>query len=427
MSMKFNIITFGCKVNAYESVYIKESLLKEKYVYEEDSSLSDIVIVNTCSVTNVADNKCKKAIRSLRNSNPNCLLVVCGCCAENHREELLSLNIDILIGNHDKSKIVTLINDYLKTREKQVKFYDEKNNIFEDMQIESFPLTRAYIKIQDGCNNYCSYCIIPYLRKNIRSKDFNDVLKETKNLVHKGYQEIVFTGINTGAYGKEKGLYDLTDLIHEVSKIDELKRIRLSSIEITEIDDKFINELKNNPKLCAHLHVSLQSGSARILKLMNRKYTKEDYLSKINKLKAARAELNLTTDVIVGFPGETEEEFMECISFCQEVGFSKIHVFPYSPREKTAAVKLPNQLSNDIKKNRARQLIAIDKKLQLEFNKQFLNQTLDVLIEESSAKESIGHTNNFLKVIIKDCLPHNTMQKCQIVEIYPEYVIGKLV
>lgn len=423
--MKFTILTFGCKVNSYESEFMKELLINHGYIYNENEKTSDIVIVNTCSVTNTADNKCKKTIRSVRRDNENSILVVCGCTAENHREELNDLNIDILIGNTDKSKIVEMIEEFKDTNKKYIKFYDERRKEFEDMNVESFSdLTRAYVKIQDGCNNYCAYCIIPYVRGSIRSKKFDEAVQEIKTLVSKGHKEIVFTGINTGAYGKETGLYDLTDLIREISKIDGLERIRVSSIEITEIDDKFIEEMRINPKLCAHLHVSLQSGSERVLQVMNRKYTKAEYLEKISKLKNARPEINLTTDVIVGFPTETEEEFNECIEYCKIVGFSKIHVFPYSKREGTKAASMDGHLPNNIKKDRARKLIAIDNDLQLEYNKKFIDKTVNVLIEEIVDGKSIGHTQNFLKVEIDEILNTNTCYDVIVKEAYIDKVVA---
>lgn len=352
--------------------------------------------------------------------------MVCGCTAENHREELNDLDIDILIGNKDKSNVIKLIEDYKLSNEKYIKFYETRRLPFEDMKVDEFnDLTRAYVKIQDGCNNYCAYCIIPYVRGSIRSKNFDEAVKEINDLVLKGHKEIVFTGINTGAYGKEHGKYDLTDLIREISKIDGLERIRVSSIEITEIDDKFIEEMKINPKLCAHLHVSLQSGSERVLQIMNRKYTKAEYLEKISKLKNARPEINLTTDVIVGFPTETEEEFLECVDYCKEVGFSKIHVFPYSMREGTKAASMSGQIPNNIKKNRARQLIEIDNDLQLKFNEKFIGTSVNVLIEEIVDGKSIGHTQNFLKVIIEKELDTNVCYDVIITDANIDYVIGK--
>ena len=424
--MNFSVITFGCKVNTYESEYIKEQLINNKYKYNDDYKTSDIVIVNTCSVTNTADNKCKKMIRDVRRDNPNCLLVVCGCTAENHREELNDLNIDILIGNQKKSEITTLINNYLEDNKQYTYFCSTKQLPFENMVINNFNQTRAYVKIQDGCNNYCAYCIIPYTRGNIRSKELSLAIEEINNLVNKGYKEIVFTGINTGAYGKETGKYDLTDLIQEISKNPLLERIRISSIEITEITDKFINELKNNNKLCGHLHVSLQSGSNKILKLMNRKYTNEEYLNIINKIREARPNINLTTDVIVGFPGETEEDFKDCIDFCKKVKFSKIHVFPYSNRKGTKADTMPNQIDNTTKKERARKLIKIDEQLQKDYNDLFINKVVNVLIEEIIDNKSIGHTENFLKVIINKPLEINITYDVLITKTDIEYVEGEL-
>ena len=427
MCMKFSIITFGCKVNSYESEFMKEQLINNNFNYVDDYHDADIVIVNTCSVTNTADNKCKKAIRGVRRDLPEAVLMVCGCTAENHREELTNLDIDILIGNKEKSKVVELIKDYLVKKDKYIKFYDDRRTDFENMTVKKYDdLTRAFVKIQDGCNNYCAYCIIPYVRGSIRSKKMEDVLEEVKELVEMGHHEIVLTGINTGAYGKETGLYDLTDLIREMSKIEGLDRIRVSSIEMTEINDKFIDELKNNKKLCAHLHVSLQSGSERMLKLMNRKYTKDEYYNNILKIKEARPDINLTTDVIVGFPGETEEDFLECIDYCKKVEFSKIHVFPYSVREGTKAATMKDQLSNAVKKERSRRLIEIDNDLQLKYNEKFVGRVVNVLIEEVFDDYSIGHTENFLKVVVNKKLEENKSYDVLIKKAEITQVIGDL-
>ena len=426
--MKFNIISFGCKVNTYESEFMREQLLNNGFIYNDDYKTSDIVIVNTCIVTNTADNKCKKMIRSVRRENSKCILMVCGCTSENNRDKLNELDIDIMIGNNEKSKVVELIENFIKDRTKFVKFYNTRNVPFENMEIDEFSdMTRAYVKIQDGCNNFCAYCIIPYVRGNIRSKDIDVAYNEIKSLVEKGHKEIVFTGINTGAYGKEHGKYDLVDLIKRISVLDGLERIRISSIEITEIEDRLINEMKINNKLCGHLHVSLQSGSERILKLMDRKYTKDEYEDKINKLREARPNINLTTDVIVGFPGETEEDFLECVDYCKKIGFSKIHVFPFSKREGTKAAGMSNQLDNTIKKQRARRLIEIDDKLQKEYNDKFLGTKVNVLVEEVIDGKSVGHTENFLKVIIDEILETN---RCYDVIVYDTditYVMGKVV
>ena len=426
--MKFNIITFGCKVNSYESEFMKEQLINNGFVCNDDYKTSDIVIVNTCSVTNTADNKCKNMIRSIRRENNDCILMVCGCSSEHNREILNDLNIDVLIGNNEKSKVVSLINDYIKDKEKYIKFYNTRNVPFENMEIEEFSsMTRAYVKIQDGCNNFCAYCVIPYVRGNIRSKDIDVAYNEIKALVDKGHKEIVFTGINTGAYGKEHGKYDLVDLIKRISLLEGLDRIRVSSIEMTEINDRFIEEMRINKKLCGHLHVSLQSGSERILEIMNRKYTKAEYKEKVNKLRKAREDINLTTDVIVGFPTETEEEFLECVEYCKDIAFSKIHVFPFSKREGTKAASMSGHLDNSIKKDRARRLIAVDDVLQKNYNDKFLGKVVNVLIEENEGKISIGHTENFLKVIVDGILETNKCYDVIIVDSDITYVKGELI
>lgn len=426
--MKFNIISFGCKVNTYESEFMREQLLNNGFIYNDDYKTSDIVIVNTCSVTNTADNKCKKMIRSVRRENVSCILMVCGCTSENNREKLNDLDIDIMIGNNEKSKVVELINNFIKDRVKFVKFYNTRNVPFEDMEIDEFnDMTRAYVKIQDGCNNFCAYCIIPYVRGNIRSKDIDVAYNEIKTLVDKGHKEIVFTGINTGAYGREHGKYDLVDLIKRISLLDGLERIRISSIEITEITDRLIEEMRINKKLCGHLHVSLQSGSERILKLMDRKYTKAEYAEKINKLRDARENINLTTDVIVGFPGETEEDFLECVEYCKKIGFSKIHVFPFSKREGTKAAGMIGQLDNAVKKQRARKLIEIDEELQRNYNEKFVGSVVNVLIEEIEDGRSIGHTENFLKVIVNGELESNKCYDVLITDVDVTFVSGKVI
>ena len=425
--MTFNIITFGCKVNSYESEYIKEDMLKNGYVFCDDYKVSDVVIVNTCSVTNMADSKCKKNIRSIRRENPNGILVVCGCSSENHHDDYIKMDIDILLGNSKKSEIVSLIGKYLECRNRYIYFNDDYKNVFENMTVSRYDdLTRAFVKIEDGCNNYCAFCVIPYVRGNIRSKKMEDVISEVNELVRIGHKEIVLTGINTGAYGKDIKKYDLTDLIKELSKIDGLDRIRISSIEMTEINDKFIEEFKNNNKICAHLHVSLQSGSSKILKLMNRKYTKEEYLDNIRKLKEARSDINLTTDVIVGFPGETNEDFLECIDFCKEVGFSKIHVFPYAKKDQTLSAKLDGHLSNDVKKDRAKKLIRISEMMEKDFYNRFVGKTVNVLIEENLDGFAIGHTDNYLKIKVNTVLSKGECYKVKVLEVMSDCLLAEL-
>ncbi len=400
--MKFNIVTFGCKVNQYESNMMKEKMLSSNFFYEENMSDANIIIVNTCSVTNVADKKCLKMIRKIKREYPNALLVVAGCSSQNNQNVYEALDIDILLGNKDKSKIAELIKEYLDTEKKYVKFYNERDLDFEDMLINDYNHVRAFVKIEDGCDNFCSYCIIPFVRGSVRSKDFDTVIKEAKLLTEHGHKEIVLTGIHTGHYMSNN--HDLTDLINELSKIDDLLRIRISSIEITELNDKFLEMLKINKKVCNHLHIPLQAGSDEILKRMNRKYDLAYYEDKINKIRSIRPDISITTDIIVGFPYETDELFSETLEFSKKMNFSKIHVFPYSIRVGTAAASMPNQVDETTKKVRVKKLMALSKKQEKEYYEKFKGKELDILVEECDNNVSIGHTSNYLMVTLNENL-----------------------
>uniref|UniRef100_UPI003FEE7A13 tRNA (N(6)-L-threonylcarbamoyladenosine(37)-C(2))- methylthiotransferase MtaB n=1 Tax=Candidatus Onthocola sp. TaxID=3085646 RepID=UPI003FEE7A13 len=400
--MKFNIVTFGCKVNQYESNMMKEKMLSSNFFYEENMSDANIIIVNTCSVTNVADKKCLKMIRKIKREYPNALLVVAGCSSQNNQNVYEALDIDILLGNKDKSKIAELIKEYLDTEKKYVKFYNERDLEFEDMLINDYNHVRAFVKIEDGCDNFCSYCIIPFVRGSVRSKDFDTVIKEAKLLTEHGHKEIVLTGIHTGHYMSNN--HDLTDLINELSKIDDLLRIRISSIEITELNDKFLEMLKINKKVCNHLHIPLQAGSDEILKRMNRKYDLAYYEEKINKIRSIRPDISITTDIIVGFPYETDELFSETLEFSKKMNFSKIHVFPYSIRVGTAAASMPNQVDEVTKKVRVKKLMALSEKQEKEYYEKFKGKELDILVEECDNNVSIGHTSNYLMVTLNENL-----------------------
>lgn len=400
--MKFNIVTFGCKVNQYESNMMKERMLSSNFFYVENISEANIIIVNTCSVTNVADKKCLKMIRRIKREYPNSILVVAGCSSQNKQEIYENLDIDILIGNKDKSKIDILLKEYIKTHKKYVKFYNDRKLDFEDMLISDYNHIRAFIKIEDGCDNFCSYCIIPYVRGSVRSKNFETVIKETKLLTQKGHKEIVLTGIHTGHY-MDNG-YDLTDLINELSKIEDLLRIRISSIEITELNDKFLNMLSTNKKVCDHLHIPLQAGSDEILKRMNRKYDLKYYEEKIKKIRMIRPDISITTDIIVGFPYETDKLFNETLEFSRKMNFSKIHVFPYSIRLGTSAANMPNQVDESIKKERVKKLMDLSKTMEKEYYNKFVGKELDILVEECDNNVSIGHSSNYLMIRLNEKL-----------------------
>lgn len=408
--MNFCVLTLGCKVNAYESELIKEIFLNAGYK-ETDQEASDVIIINTCTVTNQADSKSRKIIRHARKVNKQAILVVVGCMVEYHKNDLKGIDADIIIGNKDKSKILNLVQDFQEKRNNIVKLYDLRNVAFEDMRINNFEgHTRGFVKIQDGCNNFCSYCVIPFTRGNIRSKDISVAFEEIKCLVESGYQEIVLTGIHTGSY--KSGEFTLTDLIKKISTLDKLKRIRISSIEITELDDDFMEELKVNKKIVSHFHVPIQSGSDNILKLMNRKYTIQEYKEIINKLRSIRDDVNITTDLIVGFPNESNEDHQITIENLKSIKFSKIHTFPYSKRDGTKA-SLMTPVNDTVKKNRTKEILDLSDELESSYYQKYLNKEVEVLSEDGLS----GFTGNYIKVNFDKYVPNNTFVKVKIVEV----------
>ncbi len=404
--MKFYIETFGCKVNTYESNYIKQSLISSGFLYVNDLEDADIIIINTCTVTNTADSKCKKFVRKVRRENKDSVLVVLGCSVQNNFIEYNNMDIDILIGNQNKNKIPEIIREYLKHPAKYTHYNNNRDLVFEDMEISDFDHTRAFIKIQDGCDNFCSYCIIPFMRGKCRSKEFTKIIEEAKELVKHNHKEIVLTGIHTGSYNYEGK--DLVDVINALSEIPGLDRIRLSSVEITELNDKFLEMLKVNHKFCDHLHIPLQAGSDAILKLMNRKYDMNYFFNKIEKIRKIRPDISISTDIIVGFPNETEDNFADTYENAKKLAFSKIHVFPYSKRNGTVA-SMMKEVSSTEKTNRVHKLFDLSKELEEEYSEKFKGKKVKVLIEEVKDGVSIGHTSNYLKVIIPEKLERNNI------------------
>ena len=408
--MKIFIETLGCKVNTYESEVIKEEFLRNGYELADNLSDANVIVVNTCSVTNQSDAKSRKVIRNARKNNKNAILVVCGCSSQNHQDELKDLGADILIGNKDKSKIFDYVNNY--DNKQIINYYNMINTDFEKMSLDNYSeRTRAFVKIQDGCNNYCSYCIIPYLRGTIRNKDLNDAINEINTLVNNGFKEIVLTGIHTGSYP------ELVKLIQEISKNDKLERIRISSIEATEINDEFLKELKNNNKICNHMHIPVQAACDNTLKKMNRKYDMNKFKEIINKIREVRPDINITTDLIVGFPTETKEDFLESYNNANEIKFGKIHVFPYSKRDGTVAAKMKSIVTDAEKKERTHKMITLSNKLENEYYNKFIDKTLSVLVEEVFDKYCTGHTDNYIKVIINKNLEHNKFYNVKIIKV----------
>ena len=423
--MKAGILTLGCKVNMYESEFVANLLKNNGFEICDFHDVCDVYIINTCTVTNTSDIKSRKMIRQAIRNNPDACVVAMGCFIEANKNYQIP-GLDIVIGNKDKSKIVELIHQYFEKKNIIKDLYSNRFTEFEDMYIKEFPgRTRAFVKIQDGCDNFCSYCIIPFVRGKCRSKDKDKVISEINDLVSNGYQEVVLTGIHTGNYGYDKD-YDFADLLSEVVKIEGLKRLRISSIEITELNDRVLSIIKDNDVIVDHLHIPMQAGSDEILKLMNRKYDLDYYFKKIEQIRKIRPMISITTDVIVGFPGEDEKLFEKTIETCKKIGFAKIHVFPFSLRNGTKAEELPNHLSNEEKKKRSRKLLEVSKELENNYFSKFIGKSESVLIEQYKDGYSYGHTGNFLNVKIKGKLEHNKFYDVLITDISYPYCIGKI-
>lgn len=395
--MTFAIHTFGCKVNIYESEYVTNLLQTSGYKMVDFSEEADIYIINTCSVTNEADKKDRKLIHTTRKNHPDKLLVVMGCYSQLNKE---LIDADIVLGNKYKSNLVKLIEEYQRTKTKIINVEDLSKTNFEDMYINRFIThTRAFVKIQDGCNAFCAYCTIPYARGGIRSKDFNKAISEVTNLVENGYKEIVLTGIHTGRYGIDIDT-NLESLLKELIKIKGLLRIRLSSIEINEITEGIINLIKTSDKMAKHLHIPLQSGSDEILKSMNRHYTKDYFINKVNNIKKEIPDISITTDLIVGFPGETESNHQETIDTLNKIKFTKIHTFPYSKRSGTKAATMQGQVDGNIKKCRVKEVLNLSDKYEEDFYKSKIHNTYSGIIETRKDGKKVVITTNYIPVVI---------------------------
>ncbi len=408
----FLIKTLGCKVNSYESEFIRNILLDNDYMEVEDHA--DICIINTCTVTNTADNKSKQVINNIKKNNPNSIVVAMGCFCQFKKDNILDyIDADIIVGNKYKSKILDLLNEFEKNKKRIIKFDDMEKSIFEDMEIKKYVHHhRAFIKVEDGCNNFCSYCIIPYVRGRVRSKDFNKCIMEINDLSLSGVKEIVLSGIHTGQYNSDGKR--LSDLINKISENELIKRIRLSSVEIVELDEKMMEIIKNNNKFVSHLHIPLQAGSDKVLKLMNRRYDKKYFKEKCDEIRSYRKDIALSTDVIVGFPGETEDDFKETLDFCREIGFSKIHVFPYSDRSGTVASRMENKIPGNIKKDRVHRLIELSNTLEKEYFNKFINHEVEVLIEELKDGYYYGFTDNYIPLKLKGDYKINEIYKIKL-------------
>ena len=413
--------TLGCKVNTYESAYLEELFQKDGYQVKDYHQPCDVYVINTCTVTNESDKKSRKMIRFCRKLNKEAIIIGMGCFVEAHPEVVDEL--DIQVGNRGKKDVLKLLHTYQQTKRKQIIPIQKEKGHFEDMFLTSFHgRTRAFVKIQDGCENFCTYCIIPYVRGKCRSKDFETILKEIKELVLNGYQEVVLTGIHTGHYGVDIN-HSFAELLEAICQIDGLKRLRISSIEITELGDDFLRVFKENPIIVDHLHIPLQAGCDRTLKRMGRKYDLSYFENKVAQIRKIRPNIALTTDVIVGFPEESEQDFQTTLDTVARIGFMKVHVFPFSLRKGTAAEKLKGHIDEHTKKERVRRLIQLSDELEDQYLKKFIGKEEDVLFETLKDGVYTGHTSNYMKVVTSDEVSLHTIEKITITELLENHTL----
>ena len=428
--MKAAFYTLGCKVNSYETEVNIEIFKNHGYEIVPFDEKADVYVINTCSVTNTSDQKSRKIIREATKKNKDAIVVVMGCYSQVKYNEAKDIpGVSIVIGNNNKSEIIDLVEEYKKNKKQIVKITNLSDAIFENMNLDKYEThTRAFVKVQDGCNNYCSYCIIPYTRGNVRSKPLNKVIEEVTNLAKNGYKEVVLTGIHTGHYGLDLENTDFSDLLRELEKIDGFERIRISSVEIKELNDKFMETLKESKKIVNHIHIPLQSGSDTILKLMNRRYDMNEFINSIEKIRKIRPGIAITTDVIVGFPGETDELFNETVESIKKIGFTELHVFPYSKREGTVAAKMSNQIDGNIKKDRVRKLLSVSDVLKRKYYESLIGTNEELLTEKYEDGYLIGHLSNYgLCKVKSDNKDTNKIFKVNLLSYENECFIGEII
>mgnify|MGYP004520561881 CR=1 FL=1 len=413
MKKTVSFYTLGCKVNQYETNAMEQQFIKNNYRIVENTQKADIYVINTCTVTNMAERKSRQMLRRVKEINPSAVLVVCGCYAQVAKNELEQIpEIDIILGINEKNEIVRIVENYMEKMAEQDKRSQEadiddvsKQNEFLDFgDVTYTEKNRAVVKVQDGCNMFCSYCIIPYARGRIRSRKIESVVSEIKKIAKEEIKEVVITGIHVASYGKDfdnentSKKIRLIDLLEAINKIDGIDRIRLSSLEQTIVDEEFATRLSKLDKICDHFHLSLQSGCDETLKRMNRKYTTQIYRDAVARLRKYYPEASFTTDVIVGFPGETDEEFAKTYEFLKEIDFYRLHVFKYSPRRGTVAEKMPNQIDGNKKEERSNKLIELSNSTENKHNQSYIGKTVKVLFEEFEDGFFKGHTTNYMMV-----------------------------
>ena len=418
--MKVAFYTLGCKVNTYETESIWDIFKSHGYSRVKSDEYADVYIINTCTVTNSGDSKSRKAIRKLIKKNSESIIAVMGCYSQMDPDKVYEIEgVDIVIGTKHRENIFKLVEQVLRERIKIKDVTDvSKYRVFDETHVTNFTEnTRAFLKIQDGCNNFCSYCIIPFARGPVRSREKDSILKEANDLVDNNYHEIVLTGIHTGGYGTDLENYSFYDLLIDLSKIEKLDRIRISSIEINELSDSILHLINSNSKFAKHLHIPLQSGSERILKQMRRHYTKDEFKQMVTNIRNIIPNVALTTDVIVGFPSETDNEFEEMYDFIKEIEFSEMHIFPYSRRSGTTAAKMKDQINGIVKSYRVNQLLKLNEELANKYIDAQKSNLLSVIFETSDNDFTYGHSDNYIHVKTGlDSKLHNQIVDCKIVK-----------
>ena len=413
MKKTVSFYTLGCKVNQYETNAMEQQFIKNNYETVENTQKADIYVINTCTVTNMAERKSRQMLRRVKEINPSAVLVVCGCYAQVAKNELEQIpEIDIILGINEKNEIVQIVENYMekmaeqdkKSQEAEIDDVSKQKEFLDFGDVTYTEKNRAVVKVQDGCNMFCSYCIIPYARGRIRSRKIESVVSEIEKIAKEKIKEVVITGIHVASYGKDfdnentSKKIRLIDLLEAINKIDGIDRIRLSSLEPTIVDEEFATRLSKLDKICDHFHLSLQSGCDETLKRMNRKYTTQIYRDAVATLRKYYPEASFTTDVIVGFPGETDEEFAKTYEFLKEIDFYRLHVFKYSPRRGTVAEKMPNQIDGNKKEERSNKLIELSNSTENKHNQSYIGKTVKVLFEEFEDGFFKGHTTNYMMV-----------------------------
>lgn len=439
--MKVAFHTLGCKVNQYETESMRQQFVKAGFESVDENDFADVYVINTCTVTNLADRKSRQYIRRMKKGNPNAVIAVTGCYAQIKPEELIELpEVDIVAGTGEKNNIIAYVEEFMEAHEpqKHIKSYDELCEYQDRGIITSMESrTRAYIKIQEGCDRFCSYCLIPFARGKVRSRNPEEVVAEAKALIDKGFKEIILTGINTALYGVEEGFQDkypdwakedgIESIIKAICDIDGEFRVRLSSLEPAVINADYVERLMKYDKLCHHLHLSAQSGSSNVLKLMNRPYGQQDYLDIVEVLRKCDPLYGISTDIIVGFPQESDEDFNDSLELVEKAGFCKVHAFRYSKREGTAAAIMNGQVASEIKNARVTKLMAAGEKASNEFFEKCKGVTRTVLFEEWDGEYITGYTDNYVKVYAKGSDEDlNCFREVKLLEIYKDGMKGEI-